>query len=72
MSKSNNVVLSNKNEKVGDLTLEINHAERLLLMPRNGGWELPENSPYKLDKNGIVRKSSKGAVKKSKEQGKDQ
>ncbi|WP_289110409.1 hypothetical protein [uncultured Alistipes sp.] len=22
------------------------HAERLLRMPRNGGWKLPENSPF--------------------------
>ena len=33
---------------------EINHAEKLLRMPNNGGWRLPENSQYTFDfNNGI-------------------
>lgn len=69
MSKLTEVVLSNDNDKVGDITLEISHAERVLQMPKNGGWKLPENSPYKLDKNGIVKKSNKRDTQKPKEQG---
>ena len=69
MSKLTEVVLSNDNDKVGDITLEISHAERVLKMPRNGGWKLPKNSPYKLDKNGIVKKSNKRDTQKPKEQG---
>lgn len=41
---------------------EINHAERLLRMPNNGGWRLPENSDFKFDKdNGIGYKRNKKA-----------
>lgn len=33
---------------------EINHAERLLRMPNNGGWQLPEKTPFEFSKeNGI-------------------
>lgn len=33
---------------------EINHAERMLRMPNNGGWHLPKDSEYKFDfDNGI-------------------
>jgi hypothetical protein len=33
---------------------EINHAERILRMPNNGGWQLPKNSKFKFDfNNGI-------------------
>lgn len=41
---------------------EINHAERLLRIPNNGGWYLPEDSTYKFDfNNGIgVRQDKKG------------
>lgn len=28
---------------------EVNHAERILRDPSNGGWRLPEDSPYKFD-----------------------
>ena len=34
-----------------DFTLE--HAERLLLMPNNGGWVLPKDSKFELTKNGL-------------------
>lgn len=40
---------------------EVNHAERILRMPKNGGWKLPDNSPYQLDKNnGLITKSNRG------------
>ena len=29
---------------------EINHAERLLRMPNNGGWQLPEKTPFEFSK----------------------
>ena len=45
---------------------EINHAERILRMPNNGGWELPIDSNYIMDKtNGLTVKRNKGAGKKS-------
>lgn len=28
---------------------EFSHAERLLRMPRNGGWHLPDESKYEFD-----------------------
>ncbi len=43
---------------------EISHAERILMMPRNGGWHLPTNSEYELTKNGLTFKSDKGINKK--------
>lgn len=40
---------------------EINHAERILRAPNNGGWKLPDNSPYKFDfYNGITKRTSQG------------
>jgi len=49
---------------------EINHAERLLRMPNNGGWKLPENSDYTFDYyNGIELKRNTG---KGTEAGKSQ
>lgn len=49
--------------QAGDLTreFEFSHAERILLMPRNGGWKLPKDSPYKLLKNGLKLKRSEKA-----------
>ena len=38
---------------------EFSHAERLLRMPRNGGWELPENSNYEFLDNGLRRRGNK-------------
>ena len=32
---------------------EISHAERLLRMPKNGGWHLPENSKFEFVNNGL-------------------
>lgn len=38
---------------------EITHAERLLRMPRNGGWALPKNSNYEFVDNGLRRRGNK-------------
>ena len=38
---------------------EMSHAERLLRMPNNGGWELPANSNYEFIDNGIRRRGNK-------------
>lgn len=41
---------------------EIAHAERLLRMQNNGGWQLPENSKFEFSKeNGIRYKKNKKA-----------
>ena len=45
---------------------EINHAERILRSPENGGWKLPDNSPYQFDYyNGITKRTSQGASEKA-------
>ena len=45
---------------------EINHAERILRAPENGGWKLPDNSPYKFDYyNGITKRANQGASEKA-------
>jgi hypothetical protein len=37
---------------------ELEHAERLLRMPNNGGWRLPDASPYQFDYyDGITRRT---------------
>lgn len=39
---------------------EITHAERLLRMGNNGGWQLPEDSQFEFTvENGIRRKPNK-------------
>lgn len=39
---------------------EISHAERLLRMPNNAGWELAKGSNYIFtEENGIIRRSNK-------------
>lgn len=40
---------------------EINHAERILRAPNNGGWKLPDNSEYQFDYyNGITKRTNQG------------
>lgn len=39
--------------------LEITHAERLLRLKNNGGWELPADSKFTFDGNGIKLKPNK-------------
>ena len=65
MERTNRVVL-----QAGDVKkeFEINHAERILRMPNNGGWHLPEDSNYLMDEvNGIVTKRNTRTAKKSEE-----
>lgn len=39
---------------------DIDHAERILRTPDNGGWRLPEDSIYKFDYyDGITRRADK-------------
>jgi len=38
---------------------ELSHAERLLIMPNNGGWHLPENSKFEFVNNGLRRRQDK-------------
>ena len=38
---------------------EIDHAERILRMKNNGGWQLPENSKYVLTQHGLERRRNK-------------
>lgn len=41
---------------------EISHAERLLRMPNNAGWELKDNGYIFTHENGIIRRTNKGAA----------
>ena len=62
MERTNTVVLQVGNVKQ---EFEINHAERILRMPNNGGWHLPDDSNYEMDQqNGIVTKRNKGKTQK--------
>lgn len=47
-------------------TLQWYHAERLLRMPNNGGWQLPKNSDLELSENGLRTRKSKRAPKSTK------
>jgi len=38
---------------------ELTHAERLLRMPNNGGWQLPQDSKFEFIDNGLRRKQVK-------------
>ena len=38
---------------------EFSHAERLLAMPRNGGWTLPKDSKFEYVNNGLYRRADK-------------
>lgn len=45
---------------------EINHAERILRAPENGGWKLPDDSPYQFDYyDGITKRTSQGNSQKA-------
>lgn len=51
---------------------EITHAERLLRMPNNGGWQLPEKTPFEFSKeNGIRYKAHKKGDNGTEEKGDD-
>ena len=38
---------------------EFSHAERLLRMPKNGGWKLPDGSKFEFVNNGLGRITNK-------------
>ena len=38
---------------------DFDHAERLLRMPRNGGWKLPENSKFEFVNDALRSKRNK-------------
>lgn len=38
---------------------EISHAERLLRMPKNGGWKLPKKSEFEFENGTIIRRNKK-------------
>lgn len=43
---------------------EVSHAERLLRMKNNGGWQLPKNSEYQFSKeNGLTKRDKKQDTK---------
>jgi hypothetical protein len=64
MERRTNMVILQAGETKQEF--EINHAERILRMPNNGGWHLPEDSNYLMDKlNGLTVKRDKGTIKKS-------
>lgn len=49
---------------------EISHAERLLRMPNNGGWQLPKDSQFKFENNGIgIRRDQEANNKAEKQNG---
>lgn len=51
---------------------EASHAERILRMRNNGGWELPEDSRFEFDReNGITYKRHKKADSGAEKQGDD-
>ncbi len=51
---------------------EISHAERLLRMPNNGGWQLSEKTPFEFSKeNGIRYKTHKERNNGTEEKGDD-
>lgn len=53
-SKATKVVL--ECEKLGvRREFDIDHAERLLLMNNNGGWQLPSDSNFEFDKENGIR-----------------
>ena len=45
---------------LGDRQFEVSHAERLLAMPKNGGWQLPNESQYVYENGSISRRNKKG------------
>lgn len=51
-SKRTTVLLENKGLGITE-SFEVCHAERLLRMRNNGGWQLPSGSEYELTDNGI-------------------
>jgi hypothetical protein len=56
------------NGKIRQEPFSVEHAERILRMPNNGGWGLPIDSEYQFDtENGITRSTQGGTKKSNKE-----
>lgn len=55
MAKATKVTLVVPKHKM-EQVFDADHAERLLAMRDNGGWELPKNSEFELDENGNIRR----------------
>lgn len=49
-----------------EATFEVEHAERLLRLNNNGGWQLPADSEF-VFKDDIISKRDKGKGKQGKE-----
>lgn len=47
-------------QSLGSREFEVSHAERLLAMPNNGGWQLPKESEYEYKDGTISRRVKKG------------
>lgn len=58
MSKTTKVLLEVPQHGIRQ-DFEFEHAERILLMSRNGGWVLPKDSKYTLTENGLQRRRNK-------------
>lgn len=70
-AKEQKVALINDTLNVTE-QFEITHAERLLRMPNNGGWQLPEKTPFEFSKeNGIRYKTHKKGNNGTEEKGDD-
>lgn len=64
MSKRVNSVILQCGERREEF--EVNHAERILRMPDNGGWQLPEDSNFIMDEqNGLTIKRDQKQTEKS-------
>lgn len=44
---------------LGEREFEVSHAERLLAMPKNGGWQLPKDSSFVFENGSISRRNKK-------------
>lgn len=52
---------------LGDREFEVTHAERLLAMPNNGGWQLPKNSIYIYENGSITRRNTEKSNREKKQ-----
>ena len=57
--KSTSVTL--KCDALGEREFSVEHAERLLNLKPNGGWELPNNSEFEFVNGTINKRNKKGA-----------
>lgn len=64
MAKKTFVALTVKiGDKAKTQEFEIKHAQRILSMPKNGGWSLPTDSKFKLVEGELVPKTAPKAKK---------